>query len=143
MKIVYIFVCIFFVICCGIIIIEAGEFYTYEDDIKSIFTINSCSHCHNWLGTYDELISKTSETTQPKGTPIIKPTKPDSSVIVWRLEGHFPDGKSLELMPFGDSKLDNETIQKVRNWVLQGAPETTVGVTCCSSKWRDIKLMFK
>ena len=142
MRILRIFACIFFVLCFGIIIIEAGEYYTYKTDIKPILTMNNCSGCHNWMETYGKFISMTRVITKTKDIPIINPAKPDSSVIVWRLEGQFPDGKSLQLMPFGGSKLDNETIQKVRDWIIQGAPEETVGVNS-SLEWRDIKLMFK
>ncbi len=115
--------------------------YTYNDDIKSILSANNCTGCHTYMAAYSDLITKKSVTPATSGIALVNAAKPDSSVIVWRLEGQLPDGSSAPLMPQGGDKLPDSTIQKVRDWISQGAPEETVAVE--PSSWGRVKGLFR
>ena len=129
------------ILSIGVLLVSAAENYTYDDDIKPLLSRNGCTGCHSWAGSYDGIISEKSGSLKTKGIPIINPAKPDSSVIVWRLEGKLPDGSSISLMPMGGDKLGSSDIQKVKDWISQGAPQTTVGVDE-TRNWGEIKKMF-
>jgi len=119
----------------------AAEMYTYED-ITPILNQNGCVGCHSgFLGSYSALVAQNSIAGQTDSVPIIYPANADSSVIVWRLEGKLPDGGSLTRMPRGGASLDAATIQKVKDWIDQGAVEETVAVE--RKSWTEIKSMFK
>ena len=72
---------------------------------------------------------------------MINVANPDSSVIIWRLKGKLPSGEEIGTMPPAGS-LSDEDIQKIVDWIKQGAPEDVVEVDD-TMKWRDIKLKFK
>jgi len=122
--------------------VNAADNYTYDDDIKAVLQQNGCAGCHSFAQTYDALMSQTSTSSSTRGVPVVYAAKPDSSVLVWRLEGELPDGGSLALMPQGGNKLDDAVIQKVRDWIAQGAPEQAVAVDN-SKKWGEIKALFR
>jgi len=124
------------------LLLGAEENYTYNDNIKTILNQNGCIGCHSYMGTYDALMARISTSSKTKDVPVVYPAKADSSVVVWRLEGELPDGSSIDLMPMGGSKLASATIQQVRDWIDQGAPEETVGVDD-TKKWGEIKSLFK
>lgn len=123
-------------------VLEAAETYTFDKDIKPLLNSYPCAGCHDFVNTYSSLITAKSELQPTQNIPIIYPSKPDSSVLIWRLEGKLPSGVSLTSMPFGSDKLSITDIQKFRDWIMLGAPENTVGVNEISI-WGEIKQLFK
>lgn len=91
-------------------------------DIKPLFDRN-CTGCHAWTKTAAGLVEKKSDSAPTKGLRIVYPAKPDSSVLIWRLEGKLPSGRTIALMPKGRKKLDDASISRVRTWIAQGANE--------------------
>ena len=126
----------------GVFALGAAENYTYDDNIKSIIQQNGCADCHTFAQSYNELLSFKSTTPLTRNVPIVNPAKPDSSVIVWRIEGKLPDGGTLTMMPMGGSQLSDTVIATVRDWISQGAPEKALAVDDTRS-WGEIKSMFE
>ena len=122
--------------------VNAADNYTYNNDIKTILQQNNCAGCHSFAQSYSALMAQASTSSSTRDVPIVYSAKPDSSVLVWRLEGKLPDGGTIDSMPQGGNKLDNAVIQKVRDWISQGAPEETVAVDD-SRKWGEIKALFR
>jgi hypothetical protein len=50
----------------------------------------------------------------------VKPGDPDNSYLIQKLEGAA--GISGSRMPLGGPFLDRETIDKIRSWIQDGAP---------------------
>jgi len=85
--------------------------------------------------------SETNEIT--KGLPLVAPGNPDSSVIIWRLEGRLPSGDPIDIMPASPvEQLSEETVVMYRDWIRQGAIETDVGVDDARN-WSEIKTLFR
>lgn len=89
-------------------------------DIKPILDQN-CVGCHAWMKSSQSLLAQKSKGPSTKDMPIVSVSKPDSSVIIWRLEGKLPSGAQLGQMPKGKAALPAETIGKIRAWIQQGA----------------------
>lgn len=93
---------------------------TWVDHIRPNVVQPNCSACHGGalarngldLGEFDEWIDAESS----YGNPYVVPGEPDSSEIVWRLEG---TGGLLQ-MPQG-GELPPDQIDRVRAWIEQGA----------------------
>jgi len=51
----------------------------------------------------------------------VAPTEPDSSYIVWKIEGR--SGILGGRMPLGQSPLTSEQIRAIRDWIAAGAPQ--------------------
>lgn len=94
----------------------------YLTDIRPILAGN-CIGCHEWTKTYPALMAQVSEDSETSGLRIVCPAKPDSSVIVWRLEGMLPSEEKIMSMPKGRNMLPVEMRGAVRAWIAQGAPE--------------------
>ena len=125
----------------GCFIVLAETTLTYNDNIKPVLT-QKCFSCHDWMGSYDTFTSHiSSQSTITNGLKIIYPAKPDSSVIIWRLEGKTVSGAVLTQMPFGSAALDAQTITMFRTWITQGANEKNV-VDVKESTWSEIKKKF-
>jgi hypothetical protein len=78
----------------------------------------------------------------PMGISIVSPGLPDSSVIVWRLEGKLPGGESIIQMPRFEDPLPEETILMIRQWIASGAPkDPPVGVR--ENTWGGIKQEYR
>lgn len=133
-------------VVCSVIfasaIIGAAGNYTYNADIKTILNQNGCISCHQFMNTYATFMSTKSTNSPTTGLLIVYPAKPDSSVIVWRLEGKTAGGTTVNTMPLDGDKLGTDTIQKIRDWITQGASEEVVGVDD-QKRWGDIKRMFR
>jgi hypothetical protein len=91
----------------------------FFEDIKPLLDRN-CTGCHAWAKTARSLGEKKSDISQTKGLRIVYPSKPDSSVIIWRLEGMLPSGNPIMLMPKGRKKIDDTAINRIRTWIAQG-----------------------
>jgi len=109
-------------------ILDAATNYSYTNDIKPVFA-NECSGCHDWEQAYSNVVGPKSDYSPTKGLKIVYPSKPDSSVLVWRLEGKLPSGATIGSMPQGGNKLPDATIQMIRAWITQGAPENAAVLT--------------
>lgn len=117
------------------------EMYTYNDDILPLLQDYDCTDCHTWADTYDELIAKTSDSTSPTGTPVVKPNDATGSVLMWRLKGETPTGASVTLMPRGGDPLPEDRILRVEKWIDAGAPE--IAVTVSVTTWGKLKSLFR
>lgn len=129
-------------VSAGVLALGAAENYTYNDNIEAIIQQNGCADCHTFAQSYNELLSFKSAIPLTRNVPIVNPAKPDSSVIVWRVEGKLPDGGTLTMMPMGGSKLPDTVIATIRDWISQGAPEKALAVDDTRS-WGEIKSMFE
>lgn len=71
--------------------------------------------------SYDDLVNVPS--FQDSTIMRVLPGKPDSSYLIWKLEGH-PNMRGA-VMPLWslDSRLDDRVIQVIRDWIAAGAPE--------------------
>jgi hypothetical protein len=88
-------------------------------------------------------MDKVSSIQATNGIRIIAPAEPDSSVLIWRIEGKLPSGASLERMPQAGTPLPSETITIFRKWIEQGARENIpVGVQE-TNIWKKIKEKYK
>jgi len=125
-----------------VLFIEAQESVTYISDIKPIID-SQCTSCHDWADTFEELTTVSgTRNALTNGVPIVNVASPDSSLILWRLEGQIPEGAALGVMPQSTGKMDDAVIQKFRTWIEQGAHENIVGVDDKKS-WGEIKLLLK
>jgi len=131
---------LFSVIFIAHALLKAEETITYNADIKPVISSKGCSGCHGFAGTYENLMAAVSSKTV-NGVPIVNPAKPDSSVIIWRIEGKLPSGETISRMPPGGS-LPEETITLFRTWIEQGANEDiSTGVE--KHTWSEIKRKYK
>ena len=92
-------------------------------DIKPILEQN-CVSCHGWMNSNKSILVQKSKYPSTMGLPIVSVSKPDSSVIIWRLEGKLPSGAQLERMPKGKDALPADSIGKIQEWIRQGAMDT-------------------
>jgi mono/diheme cytochrome c family protein len=90
---------------------------TFNTDILPIFQRN-CNMCHGALGGWDGT-SYQSAIESGDHAPVIIPGDAENSLLVQKLLGTAPQG---EIMPPG-GKLPDETIQIIRDWINEGAPE--------------------
>ena len=121
-------------------ILVAENNVTYNADIKSLITAKGCSECHPFTLTYNGLLEQKSELNN--GIPLVNPAKPDSSVLIWRIEGKTLSGSPLIRMPQGGPYYSEEEINIFRTWITQGALEDIV-VDVEESTWSEIKMKFK
>jgi mono/diheme cytochrome c family protein len=93
---------------------------SYAKDIQSLFD-ERCTKCHGGgervqsglkLTSYENLMSGGKH-----GVPVVA-GKADSSIIIQKLRPDPPFGKQ---MPFSGKKLSEEEIQKIADWINQGA----------------------
>lgn len=124
----------------------ASEPPTFTRDIQPILDPN-CYDCHGfniwkWMATYESIMAYVSDIEPTRGIPIVYPSKPDSSVLIWRLEGRLPSGEEINYMPSGFDPLDADTIQMIREWIRNGAPDDPVEVQS-NTTWGEVKSMFR
>ena len=147
MKYFFFVLIVISVFCLGTYLSNAEKIYTYNKHISPI-QVENCYDCHcsiyRFLCNYESMMTYVSEINKKtKGIPLVTPGNPDSSVIIWRLEGKLPSGEPIGIMPASRwVKFSKETIQIYRDWIEQGAIETYVDVDD-SRNWGEIKAMFK
>ena len=131
----------FFSIMTGFVLL-AQDTVTYNDNIKPIVTQN-CVSCHPFMSSYSSMMSEVSSRSPvTTGLKIVNPSKPDSSVIIWRLEGRTVSGTALIRMPYFLAPLPDATIAVFRTWISQGAQEKII-TDVKSSTWFEIKKKFR
>ena len=116
----------FFLLTCLLVIsliAVAQENYSYDSDIKQVMENHSCTSCHKFAKSYSGLLSAKSSDILTKGIYTVSPGNPDSSVIIWRINGVLPSGELLKSMPVNGKPLDRESRDMVRAWIEMGAPE--------------------
>lgn len=124
------------------LILVAQESITYDADIRPVLDENGCSDCHSFVTTYEGLLEKISAESITEGIPIVNPSKPDSSVIIWRIEGELPSGNPINRMPNGGAQLPQETIELFRTWIEQGANQDILVGIGETSTWSEIKKKY-
>ncbi len=124
---------------------DYDEPLTWSRDIRDV-TDHYCADCHciiyRFLCDYESMMSYVSETNEKTtGTPLIVPGKPDSSVLIWRIEGELPSGEAIDIMPEGFDTLSVETVETFREWIRQGAVKEEVAVR--PTRWGRFKSLFR
>ena len=137
MKKAVLFVLLLLMIFISHFMLMAENNVTYNPDIKPLVTAKGCSDCHGFTNSYNNLIEQ-----KINGIPLVNPAKPDSSVLIWRIEGKTPSGSPLVRMPQGGPYYSEEEINIFKTWIAQGALENIV-VEVEESTWSEIKLKFK
>jgi hypothetical protein len=114
---------------------NGGSGVSFAEDIQPIFT-NSCAFaggCHAGaspaLGmnlsagqAYANIVDVAS--TQVPGLDRIEPGDPDNSYLIHKVQGTQASvGGSGQRMPRGGTPLSQETIDRIRLWVTQGAQD--------------------
>ncbi|MFC1651064.1 hypothetical protein ACFL2X_05795 [Candidatus Latescibacterota bacterium] len=123
-------------------IVEAEDTYSYNADIKSLIDAKGCPECHSFTGSYSEITSKRVRMGSTYYN-LVTPAKPDSSAIIWRIEGKDASGTGIEKMPQGGPYYTDAEIAIFRAWITQGVlEESPVGVDDTHS-WMEIKSKFK
>jgi len=93
---------------------------SYSTEIQPIFN-NSCAgaQCHIPGPTFGLSLNNYAQLMQGGNSgAVVLPGNPDGSIIVQRLEGTI-----TPQMPFQRPPLSNSDIQKIRNWIEQGAQD--------------------
>lgn len=124
------------------LVLVAQENITFDADIRPVLDENGCTGCHSFVKTYEGLLGKISTESITEGIPIINPSKPDSSVIIWRIEGELPSGNPINRMPKGRTQLPQETIELFRKWIEQGANQDILVGIGETSTWSEIKKKY-
>ena len=138
MKKSIVIVFLFFMIFIAHSVLEAENTVSYDTEIKQLINTKGCNNCHTFTTSYINLLEK-----KINGIPLVNIAKPDSSVLIWRIEGKTPSGSTLSRMPQGGPYLSEEDINLFKTWIVQGALENiTVGVEETVT-WSDIKTKFK
>lgn len=118
--------------------LNAADNVSYNNDIKQLISAKNCSNCHFFMGSYKDIIAQ-----KINGIPLVNIAKPDSSVLIWRIEGKTPSGP-LYRMPDGGPYYSEEEINLFKTWIAQGALEDiAVDVETTTRTWSEIKLKFK
>lgn len=113
-----------------------GQGLDYESDIQPIFTNNCTSRgCHvsgnegNGLNlqvgnSYNEITGMNTTSN----APLVIAGNPDISKLIWKLEGVDNNGANVfgSRMPFGGPFLSQTTIDKIRQWISDGAVLTGI-----------------
>jgi len=88
----------------------------YSTDIQPIFT-SDCIHCHGGAGGL-ELDSYANLIAGGVSGPVVNPGSPNTSILIHRLEGTI-----LPTMPADGPPLTGPEIDRVRQWILEGAQD--------------------
>jgi len=142
---------IFFFFTCalvasvGIAVTDTAGPYSWNNNIDLISREN-CYECHcsiyRFLCDYEQALAYICvDYPKTKGTPLVYPGHPDSSCIVWRIEGRLPTGEEIVYMPQGSDRLPDESIAVIREWIAQGAPKS-LPVEVKPEPWGNIKRWF-
>jgi len=140
----FFFLCALFM-AVGIVVTDAADRYSWNSHIDPINSEN-CYECHcsnyRFLCDYERALAYIC-TDYPKtqGKPLVYPGHPDSSCIVWRIEGKLPTGDEIAYMPLGRDRLPDESIAVIREWIAQGALKS-LPVEVKPESWGDIKRRF-
>ena len=107
---------------------------SYATDVQTVFT-NNCTACHGGSNPPEGMslvagVSYPNIVDHPAGEVAaltrVRPFRPDSSYLIHKIQGtQATVGGSGARMPFGCSGagcLPDATINTIRNWILQGAP---------------------
>ncbi len=99
------------------------------DDIQPLLTRYGCTGCHGVNGnsgysvlTHQSIFGPGNEAAV-RGMFEVVPGRPDTSYIVWKLEGQGPNGEPItgQRMPQGGAAMDPRDIGLIRTWILDGA----------------------
>ncbi len=99
---------------------------SFASDLQPIFN-SRCLSCHgssrqsNYnVQSYTSIFGPGNEAAA-RGMLEVRAGKPDSSYLVWKLEGNPPWPISGERMPRSGPYLDSSDIATLRTWIRQGA----------------------
>ena len=113
-----------------------GQGLDYESDIQPIFTNNCTSRgCHvsgnEGSGLNLQVDNSYSEITgmnTSSHAPLVIAGNPNISPLIWKLEGVDNNGANVfgSRMPLGGAPLSQTTIDKIRQWISDGAVLTGI-----------------
>ncbi len=88
---------------------------SYRRDIQPIFD-RACVRCHGgaaglWLDRYERVMAGSAR------GPVIIPGNPEASALYRRITG-----RDQPAMPLGGPPLSPSEIERIRQWILAGAP---------------------
>ena len=89
---------------------------SFSADIDPIFAANSCAGCHGGSGGL-VLTSHTDLMTGGNSGVVVISGDADNSILYKKISGDTAG----ERMPLGGSKLDQELIDKIKDWINEGA----------------------
>jgi len=104
---------------------EVGERVDFATNIQPIFE-NSCFPCHVGGGGSAGIFLDDHEVTMASGS--VEPCEPEKSRLYLVLLDPPPDG--LLKMPLG-GELNDEDIETVRRWIIQGATPDSASAQLC------------
>ncbi|MFC1490828.1 hypothetical protein ACFL6K_06425 [Candidatus Latescibacterota bacterium] len=133
------------VICMSQFMAVAEDTYSYNTNIRTFINDKGCRGCHNdFIGSYAVIMAKTSNWN---GTTVslVSPAQPDSSLIIWMIEGIDINGLPMEdgRMPRGGDYYSEAEILIFRDWITQGALEDIPSSVDDTKSWIEIKSKFK
>ena len=138
MKKSIVIVFLFFMIFIAHSVLEAENTVSYDTEIKQLINTKGCNNCHTFTTSYINLLDK-----KINDIPLVTISKPDSSVLIWRIEGKTPSGSPITRMPQGGPYFSEEDINLFKNWITQGALENITVDVKETVTWSEIKLKFK
>ena len=102
---------------------------SFAADIQPLFASHGCTGCHGTPGnsgfsvlTHESVFGPGFQAVS-RGMLEVVPARPDTSYLLWKLEGAGPNGEPIsgERMPRGGSALDAGEIELIRTWITEGA----------------------
>jgi hypothetical protein len=102
---------------------------SFAADIQPLFARNGCTDCHGTLMssgysvlTHEAVFGPGIEAAS-RGMLEVVPARPDSSYLVWKVEGAGPNGEPIfgQRMPLDRNPLPAADMELLRTWINEGA----------------------
>jgi hypothetical protein len=105
----------------------ADTLVSFADDVQPILNVR-CLRCHgnpvvnsNYRVQSYQTVFGPGDQASNRGMLEVRPSQPDSSYLVWKLEGNPPWPIDGQRMPQGGPFLSVSQITVIRTWIRQGA----------------------
>jgi hypothetical protein len=102
---------------------------SFTADIQPLFARYGCTGCHGSPGnsgfsvlTHESVFGPGFEAVSIGMLEVVA-ARPDTSYLIWKLEGAGPDGESIigQRMPRGGAPMATADIELLRAWITEGA----------------------
>lgn len=102
---------------------------SFAADIQPLFARYGCTGCHGSPGNSDYSVLTHESVFGPglearsRGMREVVPAQPDTSYLIWKLEGAGPNGEPIigQRMPRGGAPMATADIELLRTWINEGA----------------------
>lgn len=102
---------------------------SFAADIQPLFALHGCTGCHGSPGNSGFSVLTHASVFGPgfqavsRGMLEVVAARPDTSYLLWKLEGAGPDGEPIsgERMPRGGGPLGAAELDLIRTWIAEGA----------------------